>query len=818
MYKLKNNLTFRFAVLFVLVLSLFAGSQTQVSGNSADPPTTGFEDREGESRTTHEEELAFLETISNASDRMTYSIVGESVEGRPIHLVRVGYPEPPSDEAISEDSSILVIGSQHGNEPAGREMALQLLRDLAFTEDPDLLDQLSDTTVMFIPSANPDGIEADIRANSLGIDPNRDHINLMATETRVMAQVLQDFKPEITIDAHEGPSTPNNPGQIPRLELSWPRNLNVDEELRDLNVEMIEDYVFPAIEAAGYDTDVYGSPGGAGGGDQTIMRNMLGLRHGVAMLIETFNSTPEARVELQLQAVHEVLEFHRERQDDVTAVVTEAPSRKEAAGESQSDPFYFGGADWDPPAEEDIIHPHACGYLINSAQAEQIEQHIELFSLETEKVSEHGVFVSMAQPMMTVIPLLLDERSASNEVIGKPLNDCSDPGSEEPPPLPPEPSPPAQYATDFSTNEFGEQPAGWTQYWHDSNWTVKEDPRRLHHFVDNNGNRRALTWDEVGDAGHVKGDVEVSGLVRASNTGDTLLQIAFHISDDGDTENAYYLDARKPGAGSRPNQVRIAKYQNGQHRALAGTELPFTVEEDTWYRVVLQREGDMLQAKMWPNGEEEPEAWMVQTYDTSFDQGRVGMSHFTSGAVNEWAFFGVGTGGEEAPRPPADILDSDPVVDKTDLQHRVDHIYAANLNEEDYTADSWQALQDALSQAKDVLDDPEVTQTTVDNALRSLNNAFDGLEESITASEIKVLVEQFEEEGAFANEEAPRALTLHLTAIGHYENQEEAEKVVRHLEGGFKDLLHYQHDNNLISDEAYDTLMDQADILILQWQ
>src|SRR5690625_2052761 len=172
---------------------------------------------------------------------------------------------------------------------------------------------------------------------------------------------------------------------------------------------------------------------------------------------------------------------------------------------------------------------HSCGYLINSAQAEQIEKHIELFSLETEEVSEHGVFISMAQPMMTVIPLLLDEQSSSSEVNGKRLTDCSDPGSVEPPPLPPEPSPPAQYATDFYMNESGEQPAGWTQYWHDSNWTVKDEPGRLHHFVDNSGNRRALTWDEVGEEGHVKGDVEVSGLVRASEAGDTLFQLAFHV-------------------------------------------------------------------------------------------------------------------------------------------------------------------------------------------------------------------------------------------------------------------------------------------------
>lgn len=86
-----------------------------------------------------------------------------------------------------------------------------------------------------------------------------------------------------------------------------------------------------------------------------------------------------------------------------------------------------------------------------------------------------------------------------------------------------------------------------------------------------------------------------------------------------------------------------------------------------------------------------------------------------------------------------------------------------------------------------------------------------------SASEIKNIVEQLKEEGEFADDEAPRSLLLHLTAVNHYENQNNAEKVVKHM-GGFKALLDNQKDNRFISDKAYHTLMDQANALIEMWK
>ena len=66
------------------------------------------------------------------------------------------------------------------------------------------------------------------------------------------------------------------------------------------------------------------------------------------------------------------------------------------------------------------------------------------------------------------------------------------------------------------------------------------------------------------------------------------------------------------------------------------------------------------------------------------------------------------------------------VTDKTSLQRLYDE--NIDMKNEGYTAESWQALQDALSSAKSVLNDPAATQSDVEKAAAGLQIAIDGLE------------------------------------------------------------------------------------------
>lgn len=401
--------------------------QAAISGVSEDLPTTGFEERKGDGWTTLEEELEFIKEVAEKSDRVSYSQVGTSVEGRPFYMVRVGFPGPPSDEDIAAGRSLLIMGTPHGNEPAGREMALKKLRDLAFTEDQELIDQLSESTVLFIPTPNPDGREANTRGNAWGLDNNRDHLKLETPEIQAIAKVMKQFNPDITVDAHERPRDSGDPD----VEMLWPRNLNVDEQLRDLNIEMVEDYLIPDVEEAGFTTGLYGTPPGSGSGSERILRNMGGLRHGLSLLVETpGKADPVDRVDMHMRTVESVLEFYRERMDDVDKVVNEAPQRKADAGANQEKFYLDGTHDWDQ-SDWVAMDPAPIGYLLNNSQVGKISQHIKLFPLETEPVGDHGEFITMNQEMMTVVPLLVDEGAAYNEVAGLALYDSSNPGSAE---------------------------------------------------------------------------------------------------------------------------------------------------------------------------------------------------------------------------------------------------------------------------------------------------------------------------------------------------------------------------------------------------
>lgn len=87
----------------------------------------------------------------------------------------------------------------------------------------------------------------------------------------------------------------------------------------------------------------------------------------------------------------------------------------------------------------------------------------------------------------------------------------------------------------------------------------------------------------------------------------------------------------------------------------------------------------------------------------------------------------------------------------------------------------------------------------------------------VSADSIKKLVDYYVDKGAFVNDSDSRSLQVHLTAVNHYEQKEAADKVIKHMKG-FNDLLEYQNKNELISDEAYEALIADANNLRETWQ
>lgn len=154
-------------------------------------------------------------------------------------------------------------------------------------------------------------------------------------------------------------------------------------------------------------------------------------------------------------------------------------------------------------------------------------------------------------------------------------------------------------------------------------------------------------------------------------------------------------------------------------------------------------------------------------------------------------------------------------LDKTALMAKVTE--AEKIKKGDYTEESFNVLHEALSEAKETLDNA-TTQEEIDVALEKLNAALDGLVRKVqTVEDLLKVVEDLDKEGEFANGDIIHSLEVHLKAVSHFEQKEAGEKVVKHLKG-FKDLLANGKKNKEISEKAYKLLDDHTDKLIGRWQ
>jgi len=145
-------------------------------------------------RFTHRDIVPYL-TQLRQNPLFTVEVVGQSVEGRDIYLVKAG----------SGKTKVMLWSQMHGDEPTATMALFDLLHFLQQSDafDPIRQQLLQETTLYFVPMLNPDGAEQFMRRNALQIDLNRDALRLQSPEARLLKSLRDSLNPAFGFNLHD---------------------------------------------------------------------------------------------------------------------------------------------------------------------------------------------------------------------------------------------------------------------------------------------------------------------------------------------------------------------------------------------------------------------------------------------------------------------------------------------------------------------------------------------------------------------------------------------------------------------------------------
>ncbi|MDC0177950.1 M14 family zinc carboxypeptidase [Polaribacter sp.] len=131
--------------------------------------------------------------FSKYAPKFDISQIGTSEEKRPIMQLKIGYGS----------KKILVWSQMHGNESTGTKAIFDLLNCIVTSSEATFLKILEECTLVFIPMLNPDGAQAYTRVNANEVDLNRDAVNRVAKESKLLRTVLENFDPKFCFNLHD---------------------------------------------------------------------------------------------------------------------------------------------------------------------------------------------------------------------------------------------------------------------------------------------------------------------------------------------------------------------------------------------------------------------------------------------------------------------------------------------------------------------------------------------------------------------------------------------------------------------------------------
>ncbi len=367
---------------------------------------------------------------------------GRSQRGVPLDalvLTRAGATDVATLEA-SGRPTVLLMGQQHGDEPAGAEALLVVARELA---GGGLLEPMLDAiNVVIVPRANPDGAQTGQHATASGIDLDRDHLLLRTPEAQALARLVRNYRPITIVDAHEYPA--HSPafeplGVLPRADLLLQpaTTANLPEFMTRAALEWYHEPMVRALTDAGLTQDWYFTPQQAEGGMRLAMggtaadsaRNVNGLKNAVSLRVASRGADLERqhlqrRVHAQVTALTSALRSTVQRAaklEEVRSyearVIASQACRGELVVRAQGTPLQREllaidpqtGADrplhlqWDSTLKlrPTLVRARPCGYWL-SASAGDAVQRLRWMGVQVLRVAESGtVLADVYEPQGT---------------------------------------------------------------------------------------------------------------------------------------------------------------------------------------------------------------------------------------------------------------------------------------------------------------------------------------------------------------------------------------------------------------------------------
>ena len=192
----------------------------------------------------HDEVQRRLKAVAAAAPaRFMLDQVGESLEGRSIHMVTAG----------GGPFRVLLWSQMHGDEPTATAALFDVFDYLErHRADPAVQRMLSALTLYVVPMLNPDGAERFQRRNAQHIDVNRDARSLQTPEGRLLKTLRDRFEPRIGFNLHnQSWSTtvgdPPKPASISLLSVAYDkeRSENAGRKLSKKVCAVIRDALEP---------------------------------------------------------------------------------------------------------------------------------------------------------------------------------------------------------------------------------------------------------------------------------------------------------------------------------------------------------------------------------------------------------------------------------------------------------------------------------------------------------------------------------------------------------------------------------------------